>query len=235
MKISLYTKTDEIGIEINRIMDTGTQLFCLRDKTNPVPLKIQGKTKTQNNTLLVLQHPKKEICPQKKCFFYYHVKEKPMRCFHCIPDKQVKSLLAVNYPKEIFEVQRRKFPRIKAWNDSSVSFSLAGKQKIHNGKIIDVCMEGAKISGDFSIQMSAGDIIAPLSMTLLFRLMKNEEAHVHIPEATVVRSDVNEHGTKEFSIHFSLPVKLQDPLARYVDMRRLEEMDRAEKHDHAIV
>jgi hypothetical protein len=226
MKVSLYTKKKDIDTEINRIIDNNIKLFCIRNKTKPVPLNIKERAQIQNNTFLVVKHPQPKICPQRKCLFYYQVKGEAGRCFHCIPEKQINSLLALKYPEEIFEIQRRKYPRIKTYNDSLVSFSLAGKQRVYGGKIIDVCMEGAKITGDFPVKIGPGNVVSPLSMTLFLRSSQSRESVVHIPEARVVRSLFRGEQTKEFSIHFVLPENLKEPLARYVDMRRLEDEER---------
>ncbi len=224
MKFPCLKNTEDVFVEIDRIIAKGVRLCCIRNRAKPVSLFVKNKIQAKTGTLLVVQHPQKRICPQKKCLFYYHIKGQAARYFHCKPVKQVGDFLALNYPNEIFEIQRRKHPRVKAYNGSCVCFTMANKQRVMVGKIVDVCMEGAKISGDFSTKISAGNLITPMSMTLSYQYVKSEDATIQVPEATVVRVVNDGNDTKEFSVRFLLPDKLQESMERYVDMCSFEKI-----------
>jgi hypothetical protein len=205
MKRTWSTNVDEISKEIDLLIYQKARLFCLRDKEKTNTLHVKGKTRLQHSDILVLSHPGKNICPQNHCLFYYHRKGFPVRGFHCTPEKLVNGLLGVRFPREIFEIQRRKFPRVQVDKDSRAIFALLNRHRFHVGRIEDISLEGARISGDFPLVIEKGNIITPITLTLMPRFMRQaKETNIHIPEATVMRAINAEGGTKELAIHFIL-------------------------------
>lgn len=51
-------------------------------------------------------------CSEDICYLVYHRPGEMMRGFHGPSQRESQQLLAVQFPSEIFQVQRRKFPRI---------------------------------------------------------------------------------------------------------------------------
>ncbi|MBI5556795.1 MAG: PilZ domain-containing protein [Deltaproteobacteria bacterium] len=221
------TNVDEISKEIDLLVYEKAKLFCLREKGATNTLFVKGKTRLNNSDLLVLSHPEKNICPKNQCLFYYHTNGSPVRGFHCTPEKLVNGLLAVHYPKEIFEIQRRKFPRVPVARDSRVSFSLLNRHRFHVGRIEDISLEGARISGEFPVIIEKGAIVTPITLTLIPPYLRQpNETNIHIPEATVIRSIQDEDITKELAIHFILnELQQQEALERYIlsQIKREEE------------
>lgn len=231
MKRTWSTDVDEIRKEIDLLIHEKARLFCLPEKGKTNTLHVKGKTRLQSSDILVLSHPGKTICPKNHCLFYYHINGLPVRGFHCTPEKLVNGLLGVHYPREIFEIQRRKFPRVPIANDSRAIFSLLNRQRLHVGRIEDISLEGARISGDFPVVIEKGNIITPITLTLLPRHVQHPaETSVLIPEATVIRSVKGEGSTKELAIHFILrELQKQQALGQYIISLIEQEVKKTDK------
>jgi hypothetical protein len=227
MKKTWSTNIDEISKEIDLLIAEKARLTCLREKKRTTALYVKGKTQLDNSNLLMLSTPRKEICPKKRCLFYYHREGCPIRGFHCTPEMLLDGLLGVHYPTEIFEIQRRKFPRIQVPPDSRANFALLNRQGLHVGRIEDISLEGARISGDFPIILEKGSIITPITLTLMPRSYRRhgDETIIHIPEATVMWSKSDEDVTREFAVHFILQELQLQALGHYILCMVMKEED----------
>ncbi|MFZ5759574.1 MAG: PilZ domain-containing protein [Thermodesulfobacteriota bacterium] len=219
MKRTWSTDFDEITKEIDLLVCEQAKLYCLRENSETIILRAKGKTAVKNKRLLVVSHPCTTICSKNQCHLYYQRQGFPVRGFHCTPEKLVNGLLGVQYPIEIFEVQRRKFPRVQVARDSRVSFSLRNRQKFYIGKVEDVSLQGARIRGDFPMVIEKGVLITPMTLILTpYCRQTEDEVAIHVPEATVMRSMMDGEKTAELAIHFILEdLMQQQKLSRYVD------------------
>ena len=69
---------------------------------------------------------------------------------------------------------------------SSVTFSLQRKQRLIIGKLGDISMEGAKVSGPFTFILKEGDVIMPFTMTLSQKEQAAQDVIINASEATVI-------------------------------------------------
>ncbi len=223
MKSLFLATAEEISAEIDRLIKKQVGLFCLFENKKTKELFVKGKAQAENGPLLVVDNQTGTDCASKSYLFFYQLPGEALRLRKGCPGKRVGTLVGLQYPTEIYEIQRRKFPRVPATSDSTVTFCVRNKQKFHIGRVDNVCMEGVKISGDFPVAISEGETLTPLTLRLLLKHAKDVETEVHIPEGRVVRVSGTDGFTNEVAIHFALPEKEQLYLANYVEIRALEE------------
>ena len=134
----------------------------------------------------------------------------------------MEDFLGLEYPAKIFDIQRRQFDRVGTAHNSSATFCLQGKQRMHHFKVGDVSLEGAKITGEIHSVLSKGSIVSPLTLTLFRRFDPGEETKLHVPEATVMWAIVKDGRTVEMGLKFSLPDQARGDLSDYINLRSLE-------------
>nr|MBF0221803.1 PilZ domain-containing protein [Desulfobulbaceae bacterium] len=215
---------ENIKNEIDSMVKEKVQLLCARRglKTE-CRLSVKTTSKSGATEILIVNHPHEPTCSASKCTFYYHREGQPLRCFECERLKKVKTYIGYKFPTNIVNVHRRCSPRV-ATPRSSVTFSLQKRQRIFIGKIGDISMEGAKVSGTFNVQISKGDIVMPFTMTLLGKDVTSKETTINVPEATVIWTKQGEESMSVFGVNFDLSQKDSKVLSDYIDMRSIEEL-----------
>lgn len=213
-----------IGAEIERLIQQKIPLFCLRpDRKETAKLLISGTTCQKNQTMLVLNHPHQPTCNKPTCLFYYHFANEPLRLFECHRVKKIDKYLGLILPKEIFEIQRRRYPRVPTPNNSMATFSFERKQRVYHATVEDVSAGGARLQTKIQDIIRKGTVITPLSLNLFQRFRIGEETRVIIPEATVKWSVVEGEFTSKMGLHFSLQGSSHETITNYVDLRSLED------------
>jgi hypothetical protein len=222
----IWSKNPElIQHEIEALIAEKTVLSLYQPGHPPVRALISGIEDSQGEKVLLLA--KKELLriPKESCLALYPVPRSPMRAFKCLPLFETQDQLGVPFPADIVQIQRRKHPRIVTSTHSTVVFAKEGTQALHNGIVKDVCMDGARLSGDFPEHIHAGDHLGPLSMTLRLTLGNHEE-NFTIPKARLCRAVDLKDNIREFGIHFDLDATGSERLERYITMRILEDRPR---------
>jgi len=228
----LWTEDAEmIRQEMDLIVQEKIRLFCIRRSVqNMKKLIAHGITQTEAGPLLILDHPHEPTCSQSTCNYYYHRKGQPLRCFECVKGKRVETYLGMTFPTRIFDIQRRRHPRVDTPDTSSATFSFQNKQRVHYGKVLNVSLAGARLAGDIPTIVKKGEIITPLVLTLHQQLYVGEETRIHIPEATIKRVLADDERTMELGVHFSLPTDEHQTMADYIEMRNIEETIKTKKN-----
>ncbi len=211
--------------EIEALIAGKTVLSLYQTGHPPIKALISGIENSQGKKVLLLV--KKELLriPKESCLALYPVPRSPMRAFKCLPLFETQDQLSVPFPTDIAQIQRRKYPRVVTSTNSTVVFAKEGNQSLHNGIVKDVCMDGARLSGEFSEHIHAGDHLGPLTMILRLTFGNHEE-NFTIPKATLCRAVDLKDNTREFGIHFDLAPTDSDRLERYITMRILEDRPR---------
>jgi len=225
MKTLLTDDIDQIHDEFDRLIQAKTRLFCVRrikDNLALGELYVQATTKVGGDDLLVLYHPHTPSCTSPTCLFYYHTKGQPLRFFESPRVKKADKYLGLKLPREIYDIQRRRFPRVLAMPNSMAIFSFQHKQRVHHCTVADVSLGGARIVGTIPSVVAKGDVITPLTISLYRRSASREETRVHVPEAEVKWAVVEGSQTQAMGIRFSLPDKARQVLADYIDLRMIE-------------
>lgn len=157
------------------------------------------------------------------CYLVYHRPGEMMRGFHGPSQRESQQLLAVEFPSEIFQVQRRKFPRITTPGNSQASIALAHAQLPNTGSVADICLEGARITGKLSPRIRKNDLIGPITFTLFMSIATLAIDTFTVPEATVTRVREIDENTREIGIHFKITGESRDTLEHYIKLRTIED------------
>jgi c-di-GMP-binding flagellar brake protein YcgR len=143
-----------------------------------------------------------------------------MRGFKLGAVRQTNRFFRMLLPSHIFEVQRRKFPRVYAAEGSAMTCAPKASRRIVSGEVIDVSREGAKIFGKLA-GVHKGMVLAPLTLTLCFDERRRDDVVVNIAEAIVVR-EIRVKEKVELSFHFHSK-NADDLLKEYIELRILEQ------------
>ncbi len=209
--------------EVERLVSGQTPLTLYQKGFDPqkiVPQKILTK---KTYKLILFNKNKPFQAPNDSCLFLYQTKNRPMRGFHSTPLLDKEKELGIAVPGSIIEIQRRKHPRYVASERSQVTFTRMGSQYINYGMIADICIEGARLVGNFSDHIKDGDYLSPMSMTLRLSIGQYEELVV-AHEALVRRVVELGDGKKELGVHFMLKGPDVDKLETYLSIRAIEEL-----------
>ena len=217
---------EQILKEIKFLLKNKTRLTFYQKGCKPQIVFAKGiDKKAAKIPLLVLFKHKDFKALQKSCNIFYRLQGRLMRGFQSVPHKEAKRFLALKLPKNIFQIQMRKHPRVKTPAESRVMFSQIGKQRLHLANLIDIGLRGAKLRGRITANVKKGDLIGPLSFTLCMNNFKIDETTLSVYEASVVR--IKEIGgdkqETEMAITYKLNEKEQMPLEDYIHMRNLED------------
>jgi len=218
-----------IAQEIQFLIDNKIQLICgRRGPNNMKRLRVKGTTKSKADMLLVLHHPHEPTCKKSTCLFYFQKKKNNLRYFECEKAKKAGDFLGFMFPAEIYEIHRRNFKRVETPTNSSVSFSIENKQRIYNGNVEDISIDGAKFSVNVPTAMAKEDVVTNLTLTLHCYARFNDEVRLHIPQAKVVWLKGSDVTTHTLGVQFVLLGRDHDKLSDYIQIRSLEEADNNE-------
>jgi len=129
------------------------------------------------------------------------------------------------FPREIYRVQRRKYARVKTPGNSKAVFTFKNKHRLHNCRVKDFSIRGARLVGEIYGDVKKGDIIEPISLSLRSRYGDSEE-RINLPEATVTRVVEKSDDEMELGIFFRIPhtnLDLTDIIEVYIQMRKIED------------
>ena len=225
MKQVWTEEKSKIYSEITDIVSGKIGLYCVRGNVRRKKrLRVSGTTDlADTGKLLILHHPHDPTCSKESCHFYYHKAGAPLRCFECVRTKRAADYMGYQYPSVIFDIQRRRFPRVETPNDSSATFSFQRKQRIYSAQVLDISLQGIRLAVDYPGEVNAGDILNPISLTLFKRFDTNEEIIIQLEQAEVKRSMGDGEHTNELGLEFKVSGKEEDVLASYIDIRQIED------------
>jgi len=225
MKTLLTDDANKIQDELGQLIQAKARLFCVRRVKENLALGqlyALAITHAGSDDLLVLHHPHEPSCASPTCMFYYHRQGKPLRYFESVRVKKAQRYLGLMMPQEIFNIQRRRFPRVPTAPESAAVFFIKNKQRLSRCTVADVSLGGAKIVGSIPAVVSKGDVVVPLTISLFKRFASHDEIRILVPEATVVWSQVLGGETRSMGIRFSLSGEGRQALSDYIDLRAIE-------------
>lgn len=220
----LWTEDAEtIQNEMDSLVKNKVELICgRRINENITRLPVVGKATTKNGPIFILLHPHEPTCSTDTCFFYYHNKGNPLRVFQCKRVKKAEAFVGFEFPKQIFNLHRRKFERVTTPHNSIATFFFKHKQRIYNGTVGDISLEGAKLIVDIPGSLEKGSILCNITLKIFFMISKVENVLI-IPEAEIVWTKFNNEITNTVGIKFTISGKDLDTLSKYIDLRLIEE------------
>jgi len=108
-------------------------------------------------------------------------------------------------------------------NNSVAIFSLQHKQRIYNGKVGDISLEGAKLFVDIPGKLEKGAILCHITLTLYYRLSSIVQTVLTIPEAEIIWSNFEKEVTNTVGIKYILSENNLNALSNYIEFRSIEE------------
>lgn len=221
MKKSLTETPKEIRTELISLIKNKTALTMCQKNSAPRKIRIKALEKNKDQPNLLLAKTKTfNANADEACVLFYTPFNKPMHGLTVSVIKESNNHLEVDFPNEIFLVERRRFPRISTSGNSLVTFVLKGGTVTKRGQVLDVSKEGARFK--CGCGMRKNDIIGPLTFTLRMKFSEMEEVVV-VTEARVVRVSYCQDGEEKYSLHFNAGDADQNRLEHYIYMRELEE------------
>ena len=220
----IWTEDAEtIHKEVDFLVEHKIELVCARRGSADITkLTVVGKANSKNGPLFVLLHPHEPTCSSETCTFYYHSKGSPLRVFECKRAKKAEKFVGFEFPKQIFNIHRRKHERVTTPNNSVGVFSFLHKQRIYNGTVADISLEGARLLVDIPGPVAKDTTLCHVTLTICYRISKAQIVLL-IPEVKIAWSKFEQEITNTIGIQFLLSEKDQDALSNYIELRTIEE------------
>ncbi len=174
----------------------------------------------QKKTVSLIQFTKsKDLCyKQEPCFFLYRPLEYITHIFEGAPLDEDEKRLTILKPSVIFELSKRKFPRIPARTGSLGVYLLPYSTRLYKASLKNVSREGLLMVGTCPSFIKEGITIGPLDLTLERESSVIDPLRVHIPEAVVVRVNrTGENGLAEMAVHFQLEGENLYSIDQYIE------------------
>lgn len=210
-----------IRTELEQLVASQTELTLFQQGQTPRKLRASALQTRTNGEILLLEKIGSFPAPPNVSLILYHPPGLAMRGFPAAPLLETETQLGIAVPNRIIQIQRRRHPRVNAGPNSTVTFTKLGSQAINNGKIKDVSLEGANLTGSFSQNIQKDDRISPLTLTMRLKFGNYEES-ILIPESVVRRRKDIGKGELELGVHFTLPKNDLDRLDTYLTLRGME-------------
>ncbi|MDH5298033.1 MAG: PilZ domain-containing protein [Desulfobulbaceae bacterium] len=220
----LWTNVEEkIREEIETAVTDKVPFNLFQADQPPRPLRAQEITEKNGSKLIIFSKGVPFNTNKETCYLVYRRQGQMMRGFNGIPLLETPQLLAMSFPAEIFQIQRRKHPRIKTPGKSQAAIALEYTQRLNIAAVIDISMEGAKLIGKLSPRIRTGDIIGPITFTLHMRVATLNIDTLSIPKAKVVRVSEVDDETREIGLHFKVAGEERSTLEHYLQLRTIED------------
>nr|MBF0223497.1 PilZ domain-containing protein [Desulfobulbaceae bacterium] len=218
-KIIWSEDVETIRREIDLLVQGKTGLVCARrGLKNSTRLPAVAKTSASSGEIFVLHHPHEPSCNSDTCTFYYHRQGNPIRFFTCKRIKKAGGYVGFELPKQIYYIHRRKYDRVTPFYASDVTFSLPQKQRVYNGVIEDIAIQGAKILVSIPQKVAVGTTLCHVSINLCLHGARVQTV-IFAPEAEIIWSQYANFVTSLVGIRFFLAEKHAAVLAEYIDLR----------------
>ena len=206
--------------ELRHNCDNQVAMTLLGPATQPIFITLRSVGKDSDAVVLEFDKPEGVELLGELFVFYQRDDLQLMRGFRLGILRQTNRFFRASLPDHIFEVQRRKFPRIYVADGSTMTCAPQDSRRILQAQVIDVSLEGAKIFGNLT-GVSKGTILTPLTLNLRLEDRRSEDVVVNIAEAMVVR-EIRVKEKVELSFHFQSK-NADDLLKKYIDRRVLEQ------------
>ncbi len=222
MKRQWSQDTNEIIKELKSLGDHETPLVLARSGESSSPITIRHILGEGGSVLVEIGKAPDLVLDEMESYYVFYQRDPQslMRGFSLQFVRQSERFARAHLPAEIFELQRRKFPRVFTPPQSILTCIPKNSRKLFTAQILDVSLEGAKIFGDLE-GIGRGSVLSPLTLTLYFREHRRSPLTINIAEAVVVR-EVRVQEKVEISFHFDQADADQQLLKEYINLRSLE-------------
>lgn len=153
----------------------------------------------------------------------------PARGFMLTLTKESEKTMAAVLPEEIFQIQRRRYPRIPAHTDSQATFLVKHKTQLSTCRVVDISLGGARLVGQPVYELKRGDELCPFTMILTLETDPSGIRDITIPSATVAWVQRISEVKVEVGVSFQLPAAKREQMNKYLDLRSWESRDGLDK------
>ncbi|MDA8164291.1 MAG: PilZ domain-containing protein [Desulfobacteraceae bacterium] len=223
MREPLFTNTQHITQELAALLKSKISLNFYQQNNSVQPVLVRGIDLKHEPPLVVLLKKNGFRAEEGGCCLLYRTEAQIPRGFNGTIIKQSEHHLGIPLPEEIFQIQRRKCGRYSTPPPSKVVFTLKDAQRLHNGRVVDISCEGAKLAGLFPPKLEKDLVIGPLSFSLHRQFAKNEITHFNAAEAVIAWTARDGDKILEMGLRLHLAPAERDKLEQYIEMRSLEE------------
>ncbi len=174
---------------------------------------------------LILQKPanwKQTTGSYMGSYIIYKKEDQTARGFILQVDKESEGQIAALIPEEIFQIQRRKHPRIDTPPDSQATFLVKNKIQMNTCLIKDVSLDGVCLDGTPAYELKVGDELDHLTLMLTMAKYINDVYDITIPHAEVRQVIEKGDGVVELRIFFKVSKAIKEQLSTYIDLRTWE-------------
>jgi hypothetical protein len=214
--------TTEIIAEMKSLADQELGLVLARPGEASSTITVHQVLGVAGSVLVEVSKPPELVLDEVEPYyvFYQGQEQGLMRGFFLHFVRQSERFARAELPGEIFEIQRRKFPRVFTPQQSLLTCVLKNSRRLVTAQVLDVSLEGARIFGDLE-GLGRGSVLSPLTLTLYFRARRRAPTVINIAEAVVVR-EVRIKEKAEVCFHFDKSDSDYQVLAEYIDLRSQE-------------
>ena len=165
-----------------------TSLILARSGDPSCAISIRGLLEEGDDVFVEFDKPPTLVLDEGEPYYVFYQRDEQslMRGFLLQIIRQSERFARAFLPEEIFELQRRKHPRVYTPRQSSLTCVPKNSQRLLTAQILDVSLEGARIYGDLE-GLSTGSVLAPLTLNLYFRDKLRSPVTINVAEAVVVR------------------------------------------------
>ncbi|MBU0731162.1 MAG: PilZ domain-containing protein [Proteobacteria bacterium] len=213
---------ETITQEINLLIDDQTRLnFCQKTAPNQVVFLSAIEPDDSGSCIKLTKRNAFGINPGE-CFLFYKRVNQLMRGFKSLVLNNDRKNITASLPSEIFEIQRRKHPRLTTPGNSRATFIPDGKQRLITCRVLDVTLDGARLVGNFSSSIKKDDILKPLSLSLCLRY-SDLEHKINITQARVAWVAERSKDQRLMGVYFTEQNTDLEQLKHYLHLRLLED------------
>ena len=200
-KLNLFLYTEE---EPGGLITTATHV-CSYDGEDYLLLKSDGELKTGQRGFLVYKQLSGELS----------------RGFTLKVKRSTKKQVAVSLPREIFQIQRREYPRIMIPGELVVNFYIKNEQIRNTMKVMDITMSSARLIGVPRHRLSEETKLERMTFQLKRKLYRNDNYTITIRSAVVKKLKMNRQilGEVEVVVCFQPSLVEEEQLDLYIESR----------------
>jgi len=222
VKKVLTQAQEEILNEISLLKNEITPLsFCQKQKAPQVVYV--NKLDATGNMLVLLKPEEFNAEPGKHCFVFFHPLGRFMTCFQSEIIEDGYRYLAISLPRQLYQICRRKCPRVETPPDSKTIFFKYSRPDLNHAVVMDISMEGAKLACASNPMIRPEEVFGPVEFNLCLRHDSHTAFTLTVPEAKIVWQKEKESGMM-MGVCFKLKETNanHERLKRYIDMLTLE-------------
>jgi hypothetical protein len=215
MKKILTTDRERIWRELASLSGQRLTLNLFQPKSAPQQIRIET-IETAGAVKLVVLAKLAPFKPVEAPVIIIHPQHKKATLgFQADILKDTGGHLVVSFPSELFEIERRRFPRFDPERESSVSFVTHDGQRVRKAWVKDISLEGARIAGPFMLNKE--DIIPNLTFSLRLPY-SHMETVMNVSNAKVARIITLKTDDIEYGLYFRATGSDQEKLTDYLRM-----------------